>query len=151
MPADPAWMRLQHLTVQCPPASVELYGDPARLAQILRNLLDNATKFTKEGGDVRISLMTDPSSIAIAISDTGIGMSPEASSIIFEPCMQDIKAVGLDGAGLGIGLAVVRELVAAHGGTTSASSAGIGLGSTFVVTLPRLHGASAVNIAKAGS
>ncbi|MDP9012369.1 MAG: diguanylate cyclase [Pseudomonadota bacterium] len=143
--------RLQHLTVRCPPDPVELHGDPVRLAQILSNLLDNATNFTKEGGYIRISVVTDPASISIAISDTGIGMSPESSSTIFEPFMQDINAIGLNGAGLGIGLAVVRELVVAHGGTISASSAGIGLGSTFVVTLPRLHGTAAVNVPMAGS
>jgi signal transduction histidine kinase len=65
--------------------------------------------------------------------------------------MQDINAIGFNGAGLGIGLTVVRELVEAHGGTIIASSAGINLGSTFVVTLPRLHGHPAANIAVAGS
>jgi diguanylate cyclase (GGDEF)-like protein len=142
--------RLQHFTVQCPPGPLELHGDPVRLAQILSNLLDNASKYTKEGGHIGFSVVTNTVSIVIAISDTGIGMSPGSSSTIFEPFMQDINAIGFNGAGLGIGLTVVRELVEAHGGTIIASSAGINLGSKFVVTLPRLHSEPAVSIAIAG-
>jgi diguanylate cyclase (GGDEF)-like protein len=143
--------RLQHFTVQCPAGPLELYGDPVRLTQIVSNLLDNASKYTKEGGYIGFSVVTDISSVVIAISDTGIGMSPESSLTIFEPFMQDINAIGFNGAGLGIGLTVVRELVEAQGGTIIASSAGINLGSTFVVTLPRFHGHPAANIAVAGS
>jgi signal transduction histidine kinase len=143
--------RLQHFTVQCPPGRLELHGDPVRLAQILSNLLDNASKYTNAGGNIGFSVETNINSIVIAISDTGIGMSPEFSSTIFEPFTQDMNAVGFNGAGSGIGLTAVRELVEAHGGTIIASSAGIDLGSTFVVTLPRLRGEPAVNIAVAGS
>jgi diguanylate cyclase (GGDEF)-like protein len=143
--------RLQHFTVQCPPGPLELHGDPVRLAQILSNLLDNASKYTNAGGNIGFSVETNINSIVIAISDTGIGMSPEFSSTIFEPFTQDMNAVGFNGAGSGIGLTAVRELVEAHGGTIIASSAGIDLGSTFVVTLPRLRGEPAVNIAVAGS
>jgi signal transduction histidine kinase len=120
---------------------------PARAS----NLLDNASKYTKEGGYIGFSVVTNMDSIVIAITDTGIGMSPESLSTIFEPFMQDVTAIGFNGAGLGIGLTVVRDLVEAHGGTIIASSAGIDLGSTFVVTLPRLRGEPAVNIAVAGS
>lgn len=72
----------------------------------------------------------------MSISDTGIGISANALPFIFEPFVQDNHAVGFNGAGLGIGLTVVRELVEAHGGTVTGKSEGYGKGSEFVVTLP---------------
>jgi diguanylate cyclase (GGDEF)-like protein len=135
--------RLQHFTVQVPAGLLEFYGDPIRLAQILSNLLDNASKYTKEGGDIGISVMASADSMVITVADSGIGMSAECLPTVFEPFAQDINAIEFSGAGLGIGLTVVRELVEAHSGTIVASSAGIGLGSQFVVTLPRTDGTTA--------
>jgi diguanylate cyclase len=129
--------RLQHFTVHISPGPLEVYGDAVRLAQILNNLLDNASKYTKDGGDIQFSVVAQEQTIVLSVSDTGIGMSAESLTTIFEPFMQDINAIGFNGGGLGIGLTVVRELVQAHGGTISARSDGIGLGSSFVVTLPR--------------
>lgn len=128
---------LQRFTVEVPPGPLELYGDPVRLAQILGNLLDNASKYTKDGADIALSVAAAGRSIIVTVSDTGIGISAEALSTIFEPFVQDAAAIEFNGTGLGIGLTVVRELVAAHGGTIVASSAGLGLGSKFTVTLPR--------------
>ncbi|MDP9082562.1 MAG: diguanylate cyclase [Pseudomonadota bacterium] len=132
--------RLQHFTVQISPGPLEVHGDPVRLAQILSNLLDNASKYTKDGGDIRFSVVANEHAIVLTVSDTGIGISAESLSTIFEPFMQGINAIGFNGGGLGIGLTVVRELVQAHGGTICAGSDGIDLGSTFVVTLPRTGG-----------
>jgi diguanylate cyclase (GGDEF)-like protein len=129
--------RLQHFTVQIPAGPLEFYGDPIRLTQIFSNILDNASKYTKEGGDIGISVIVSGTSVVITVADSGIGMSAETLSTVFEPFMQDINAIEFNGAGLGIGLTVVRELIEAHSGTIVASSAGIGLGSQFVVTLPR--------------
>jgi signal transduction histidine kinase len=129
--------RLQHFTVQSPAGPLDLYGDPVRLTQIFSNLLDNASKYSAEGADIGLSVAQAESFIVITVSDKGIGMSPKVLATIFEPFVQDATAIEFNGTGLGIGLTVVRELVAAHEGTIIARSPGATLGSTFVVTLPR--------------
>ena len=129
--------RLQHFTVQIPMVALEFYGDPVRLAQIVSNLLDNASKYSKEGADIGLSVVQTEDYIVITVSDTGIGISAPALCTIFEPFAQEATAIEFNGTGLGIGLTVVRELVAAHGGTVIARSAGPGSGSSFIVTLPR--------------
>lgn len=128
--------RLQTFSVRLPDAPVYMHGDPVRLTQVLSNLLDNASKYTPKGGQVRLSAALDAGNVVITVSDTGIGISPGAIAHIFDPFVQDKHAVAFSSAGLGIGLTVVRELVEGHGGTVVASSAGAGLGSQFVVTLP---------------
>ena len=132
--------RLQHFAVQIPPGPLEFYGDPLRLAQIFSNLLDNASKYTEEGGDIGLSVIASADSVVITVADSGIGMSAESLSTVFEPFMQDINTLEFSGVGLGLGLTVARELIEAHSGTIIAVSAGIGLGSQFVVTLPRTEG-----------
>ncbi len=128
--------RLQHFRVQLAPAPMALYGDPVRLTQVLSNLLDNASKYTPNFGEIELDVAVDGDTVAIAITDTGIGITADALSHVFEPFVQESHAVGFNGDGLGIGLTVVRELVEAHGGSVLAKSAGSGLGSTFIVTLP---------------
>lgn len=130
--------RLQHFSVRMPSRVPELDGDPGRLAQVFCNLLDNASKYTPEGGRIGLVVELTGDSVVVTVSDSGIGITEEAMPGVFEPFVQDSRAVDFCGAGLGIGLTVVRELVEAHGGTVCASSAGSGLGSRFVVTLP-LH------------
>jgi len=129
--------RLQHFTVHIPAGPLDLYGDPVRLTQVFSNLLDNASKYSPEGADIGLSAIQAESSVVITVSDRGIGMSPEVLATIFEPFVQDATAIEFNGTGLGLGLTVVRELVAAHEGTIIARSPGATLGSTFVVTLPR--------------
>jgi diguanylate cyclase (GGDEF)-like protein len=139
--------RLQRFTVSIAAGSLEVYGDPVRLAQIVSNLLDNASKYSSEGADIGLSALQSDDSIIITVCDTGIGMSSDVLTTIFEPFVQDATAIEFNGSGLGIGLTVVRELVTAHAGTIIAHSPGANLGSTFVVTLPRaretpiIHGA----------
>lgn len=128
--------RLQHLGVCVPAGTLWVYGDPIRLAQILINLLDNASKYTPQGGEIELSVWIEATGLAISISDSGIGVTSEALPNIFEPFVQDAQATGFNRDGLGIGLTVVRELVTAHGGTVAASSAGSGQGSRFLVRLP---------------
>jgi diguanylate cyclase len=128
--------RLQHFTVRMPARVPELDGDPVRLAQVFGNLLDNASKYTPEGGRIGLLVEMVGDAVVVAVSDSGIGINGDALPRVFEPFVQDSRAVEFSGAGLGIGLTVVRELVEAHGGTVTASSAGTGLGSQFVVTLP---------------
>lgn len=128
--------RMQRFSVQVPPRALEVDGDPVRLSQILRNLLDNASKYTPTGGEIGLSVTVEGNAIVLIVSDSGIGITFDALPRVFEPFAQEPHAIGFSGAGLGIGLTVVRELVEAHGGTVVACSAGTGLGSQFIVTLP---------------
>ena len=128
--------RKQRLHVQRPATPLELQGDPIRLAQVVRNLLDNASKYTPEGGEIELSAGVSDRELVISVSDNGIGITAQALPHIFEPFVQGAHAMAFDGAGLGIGLTVARALVQAHGGSVTASSAGSGCGSQFVVRLP---------------
>jgi diguanylate cyclase (GGDEF)-like protein len=132
--------RLQQLDVQLPGYRIEINGDQVRLTQILTNLLDNASKYTPEGGVVRLSVEAEGNELVMKVSDNGIGISAETLPHIFEPFIQDAHAMVFDRAGLGIGLTVVRELVDAHGGRINASSDGKSRGSCFTVRLPLLNG-----------
>ena len=128
--------RQQCLEVNLPVGALTVYGDPLRLTQILGNLLDNASKYTPVGGEIALSVVRVDDTVAITVSDNGIGITAEALPNVFEPFVQDTHAINFNSVGLGIGLTVVRELVEAHGGKVSVASAGGGLGSQFVVTLP---------------
>lgn len=120
-----------------PPAEpLPVHGDPVRLAQIFANLLENASKYTPEGGHIVMQAGRQGDHAEVSIVDNGVGISPAALPHLFEMFVQDAPAMATEGGGLGIGLAVVQELVAAHGGTVSAHSEGRGHGSRFVVTLP---------------
>lgn len=128
--------RLQRFEVELPPPGTTVHGDPVRLTQVLVNLLSNSAKYTPERGDIRLSAEVAGDTLVLRVTDNGIGIRPEALSSIFDPFTQEHHATVFNGDGLGIGLAVVRELVQGHGGSVSARSAGIGLGSEFTVTLP---------------
>ncbi len=128
--------RLQTFKVALGTEPLHVHGDPVRLTQILSNLLDNASKYTPEKGEIHLSVEALADKVMLTVSDTGIGISAEALGTIFEPFMQEQHATLFNGAGLGIGLTVVRELVEGHGGHVAAFSAGKGAGSRFVVTLP---------------
>lgn len=128
--------RLQHFSVQVPAHSLEVDADPVRLAQILRNLLDNASKYTPAGGAIALSAAVEDDLVVVTVSDSGIGITSEVLPKVFEPFVQDPHAIAFSAVGLGIGLTVVRELVEAHGGSVIASSGGLGLGSQFVIRMP---------------
>jgi diguanylate cyclase (GGDEF)-like protein len=130
-------LRLQRFTMQLPSSGpLDVYGDPVRLSQVFSNLLSNASKYTPHGGEISLSVKLLDHAMVITVSDDGIGISAEALPNIFDLFIQDPGALALYNGGLGIGLAVVRELVEAHGGTVVGKSAGKNLGSEFVVTLP---------------
>jgi diguanylate cyclase (GGDEF)-like protein len=126
----------QHLVTALPESPLMLMGDPVRLAQIFSNLLDNASKYSSHGDTIELIITVDAGHAVIQVIDHGIGIAAEVLPSIFDLFVQDTQASGFKGDGLGIGLTVVRELVVAHGGTVTASSAGAGTGATFVVTLP---------------
>ena len=116
------------------PLSVD--GDALRLTQVFTNLLQNAAKYTPEGGEISLAAVALGKAVTVTISDNGIGITAQALPHVFKLFAQDEHAIAHDQSGLGIGLAVVHELVEAHGGSVAASSAGKDLGSQFVVTLP---------------
>jgi len=130
------YARLQHLDVRVPAGALHVDGDPVRLVQILCNLLDNASKYTPVGGEIGLRVTAAEAAVVLTVSDDGIGITAETLPGVFEPFVQDKHGIGYNGSGLGIGLTIVRELVEAHGGSVVARSAGSGLGSQFVVTLP---------------
>ncbi len=137
--------RQQRLRTDLPTRALTVHGDPVRLAQIIGNLLTNASKYTPRGGAIEVSVVLADSTVQMTVADNGVGIAAEVLPHVFEPFVQDARAVAFDGAGLGIGLSVVRELVRAHGGNVVARSAGHGLGSQFVVTLPLAGSAGTAN------
>jgi diguanylate cyclase (GGDEF)-like protein len=128
--------RHQRLTMRFPPSPLYIQGDAVRLAQIFCNLLDNATKYTPDGGEITLVGKASGDAVVITVSDNGIGISQARLARIFDLFGQDERALALGSGGLGIGLGVARDLVEAHGGTIVAHSTGKNLGSEFIVTLP---------------
>jgi signal transduction histidine kinase/ActR/RegA family two-component response regulator len=125
----------------------KVLGDPARLQQIFWNVLKNAVKFTPAGGNIRVETQFDAASgeVIIRFTDTGIGMTEPEVTRVFELFVQGDHASGAGShrfGGLGLGLAISRMLIALHGGTIEASSAGRGKGSTFTVRLPEAEDTS---------
>lgn len=128
--------RQQQLTLALPAGPVNLRADHVRLRQIVSNLLDNASKYTGGGGSISLTMAVQAHTVTLTVCDNGVGIAPEVLPTIFDMFVQDAHDSALSGGGLGIGLAVVRELAQAHGGTVAVTSAGKNLGSQFVVTLP---------------
>jgi PAS domain S-box-containing protein len=125
------------------PEAGVVWADPDRLQQVVWNLLTNAIKFTPEGGLVSIRLARAGSQMEIVVRDTGEGISPDFAPHVFERFRQADSSTTRPHGGLGLGLAIVRHLVEAHGGTVVAESAGKNQGATFTVRLPRQDVAAA--------
>jgi PAS domain S-box-containing protein len=124
------------LTVSLPPGTVKLEADPLRLSQVIGNLLANAAKYTDSGGDIRLNASLANAELTISIRDNGIGLSPESVPGLFTMFSQVNSAIDRAEGGLGIGLALVKGLVALHGGRVEVRSEGLGRGSEFIVHLP---------------
>lgn len=124
------------ISVTLEPDAVGISGDADRLQQVLWNLANNAIKFTPKGGQVSIKLERVDSSISLSVEDTGQGIEPEFLPFIFERFRQADGSTTRRYGGLGLGLALARHLVEAHGGTIRAESAGRGLGAKFTALLP---------------
>jgi PAS domain S-box-containing protein len=130
------------LALSLPAEPISLEADPVRLAQVFANLLNNAAKYTDRGGQIRLSARfvagqsQPPTEIEILVADTGIGIEAEMLPRVFDMFTQVGRSRRQAQPGLGIGLALVRNLVELHGGTVEARSAGLGKGSEFIVRLP---------------
>lgn len=128
--------RRHALSVTLPPQPIAMEADPARLVQVLGNLLDNAAKYTPEGGQIGLTVEREGAQAVIRVRDTGVGIPTEDLIHLFEPFYQAVRASPGVRGGLGLGLTLARQLVALHGGSIEAHSAGLGQGAEFTVRLP---------------
>jgi signal transduction histidine kinase/ActR/RegA family two-component response regulator len=133
--------RRHHFDVHAPPRGLRLEADEARVAQVVANLLTNAAKYTEPGGHISLTARRDGAQVVIEVQDDGIGIAPGLLPRVFDLFVQGRQSSDRAEGGLGIGLALVRNLVTMHGGTVEARSPGLGKGSTFTVRLPALEGA----------
>jgi len=124
---------------------VQVEGDQSRLQQVVVNLLDNAIKYTPEGGSINVNVTGEPDEAVLAVTDTGIGISQEGQTHIFERFYRTDKARSRELGGTGLGLSIVKSIGAAHGGRVSVQSAE-GRGSTFRFEIPRLADKEAKSI-----
>ncbi len=124
------------ILVDVPDASLAIVADADRIQQIVWNLLSNAVKFTPKAGTVGATAFREGSDVVLRIDDSGEGIPADALEGVFEAFRQVDGSTSRRHGGLGLGLAIVKQLVSAHGGTVRASSAGVGLGTSIVVTLP---------------
>ncbi|PZO08888.1 MAG: hypothetical protein DCF27_07625 [Lysobacteraceae bacterium] len=137
-------LKNQMLHLRIPKGQFMVEGDATRIAQAFANVLDNASRYTPEGGHIRILARRNAGGICVRVSDDGMGMPKGIIDCIFGLFSRGTQAMAVHKGGLGIGLAVARELLEAHGGTLSAKSPGEGRGSHFDVMLPGLHSATAI-------
>jgi signal transduction histidine kinase len=124
------------LEASLPSEPLVIMVDAQRVQQVIWNLLSNAVKFTPKTGRVLISVKLESSDVVIEVKDTGEGIPPEAIGLVFEPFQQADTSTTRRHGGLGLGLAIAKQLVIAHGGAVTAHSAGPGQGATFSVSLP---------------
>jgi PAS domain S-box-containing protein len=137
-----ALARGQRLDVDVPAHGVRVMGDKKRLVQVFANILNNAAKYTQEGGHLRLATIVRDDAVDVDIADNGIGMAPELAARAFDLFAQAERTSDRASGGLGLGLALVRNLVELHGGGVTCASDGPGRGSRFTVTLPRLQAAA---------
>ena len=131
--------RLHHFHVFVPPRGLKLVADEARLAQVIANLLNNAAKYTEPGGHISVVARRERQEIVVEVRDDGVGIEADLLSRVFDLFVQGPQSNDRANGGLGIGLALARNLVTLHGGSMEAHSPGPGKGSTFVVRLPGLE------------
>jgi signal transduction histidine kinase/ActR/RegA family two-component response regulator len=129
--------RRHSVVLDLPPDPAAVKGDHKRLVQVVANLLNNANKYTPEGGRIELRLMEDGPDHVLTVSDDGIGMEPQLVARVFDLFTQAERTPDRSQGGLGLGLALAKSLVELHGGTVQAHSGGLGQGSTFTVRLPR--------------
>ena len=120
-----------------------VFGDPARLTQVVDNLLTNAIKYTPPGGQIEVQTWSDRDEVMLRIRDNGVGIAPELLPRVFELFTQGPRTLDRAQGGLGLGLTLAQRLVLAHGGRIVATSPGPSRGSTFTVHLPRVDATEA--------
>lgn len=131
------------LTIDAPPEPLTLHADPTRVTQIFSNLLNNAARYTNEGGRIEMQARRDGNEAVVTVRDTGVGIPPEMLSRIFDLFTQVDNTLVRAHSGLGIGLTLVKNFVELHGGRIEAQSRGAGQGSEFIVRLPLAQPAAA--------
>jgi PAS domain S-box-containing protein len=141
--------RGQALEVDVPEDAGWVDGDPARLAQAVGNLLDNAIKYTDDGGRIWLRARVEADEVVIVVEDSGVGVDPELLPHVFDLFIQADRSLERKQGGLGLGLTLVRRLVEMHGGRVEAASAGPGFGSAFTIRLPCLAAEEVVEAAPA--
>jgi PAS domain S-box-containing protein len=135
--------RGHELEIDIPAETFYVDGDSTRLTQMFSNVLHNAAKYTARGGHIHLSLAREAREAVVCIADDGEGIAPHVLPRIFEAFVQDDQSLARSAGGLGVGLALVRNLCELHGGTVSAVSAGRGRGSEFTLRLPLVSGPDA--------
>jgi PAS domain S-box-containing protein len=131
--------RGHRLAVHTPPGALFVLGDKKRLIQVVSNLLNNAAKYTPQGGSIVLDVDSRPGEVVISVSDNGIGLGHDMVDRVFELFAQAARTSDRSQGGLGIGLALVKSLVELHGGRVAASSAGLNQGSQFTIHLPQVE------------
>jgi signal transduction histidine kinase/CheY-like chemotaxis protein len=126
----------QQVELEIPDMAIRVAGDRVRITQIIDNVLSNAIKFTQAGGQIAVRLRTREARAVISITDSGVGFDREFERAMFAPFVQATQSFERPASGLGLGLAIGRQLAELHGGTLSATSPGPGKGSEFVIQLP---------------
>jgi CheY-like chemotaxis protein len=148
----PAIKQSSHeLTMTLPAAPIYVHGDEVRLAQVFSNLLNNAAKYTDQGGAITLAVAKNTSDVLVTVKDNGIGIAPDQLARVFEMFAQIDRSMERTQGGLGIGLNLAKRLVEMHGGTIAAKSAGLGKGSEFAVRLPIMVEASEARVAPPGT
>lgn len=139
--------RRQHLTVDVAATGLAVNADRARLAQAITNLLTNAAKYTPRGGKIDVAAAAEGTEVVLRVRDSGVGISAELLPSVFDLFVQERQNSDRTQGGLGIGLAIVRNLVAMHGGVVGATSGGVNQGSEFTIRLPMAESGAEVGVA----
>jgi signal transduction histidine kinase len=135
------------LSLKLPQNSVKLWADFTRLAQVFSNLLNNAAKYSPEGGEIRLEVDTHKDSVDVRVKDKGIGIRPDMLEHIFDMFAQVDDSLERSQGGLGVGLTLVKTLVEMHGGSVTVHSDGLGKGSEFMVHLPTMSSDATTDVA----
>jgi len=131
--------RRHRLDLRLPPEATPVTGDMTRLTQVFLNLINNAAKYTREGGRIEIEVECNPEDCIVRVTDNGLGIPPDLLERVFDLFAQGERTLDRSEGGLGIGLTLAKRIVTLHGGMIRGESEGVGKGSTFTVVLPRLR------------
>jgi signal transduction histidine kinase len=131
--------RRQQFEASVASGPLQINGDPTRITQVLVNLLNNAAKYTPEGGRIEVASFAQSDNAVVRVKDTGIGIAPHTMEHIFDLFAQGERSLDRAAGGLGIGLTLARRIVTMHGGDIIARSEGVGRGSEFEVKLPMMR------------